>query len=321
MAVSKNVILLEIIFLITLCSCSNNSTLNEEQNSRNEEIARLTALGMVEAELFYDLMHTENFSKNCSNRLEKMNSTHKGVFNALNGLFLIGHTRKTGQELFNILYEEVTAKYERNNLSAVISFEDCFSIMHYTSHGFERIMAETDEGRQMRNAFYRLAIVQSKDPNKYHNSILYRGQSELDTWYEKRYVKNTTERLKRFTSTSLDDYVAAKYAQERDNNTDMTSTLYEMHFPSPFLSANIDNITYFSYEKETVLLPDTKLFVNNRTIFEKKTFFAYGDPDAIDLRIIVTHDDENLSIFEQQKRVMIKLKELKDSGTKFYVDC
>ncbi|XP_051168960.1 uncharacterized protein LOC127286545 [Leptopilina boulardi] len=229
---------------------------------------------------------------------------------------------------FREIYNETIEIYKRNNLSSVISFEDCFMIMHYTDYGFERIRDETDEGRQMRNAFYRLAIVQSKDPKKYHRSILYRGQDELNTWYKERYRVNETEKLIRFTSTTSDEAVAIKYAQLRNNATNMTSTVYEMYFPKPFLSANIEKIAENEHNKETVLLPGTQLFVNNRTkrelpksrIFKRIGSNFYYIFDGVDLTINVTHVD-NSSYFEQQKEVMIKLKELKASDTKFYVDC
>ncbi|XP_051164536.1 uncharacterized protein LOC127283597 [Leptopilina boulardi] len=326
MAVLNNVILLEIILLITLCFCSNASVLNEEQKLRDEEIARLTALGMVEPELFYDLTHTENFYNNCPYRLQAMNETHHGIWYS----YSMNGRQKfwDNNYIFKRIYDIAINIYTRNNLSSVLSFEDCFSIIHYTDYGFERIRDDTDEGRQMRNAFYRLAIVQSKDPNKYHNSILYRGQSQLNTWYEERYGENKTEELTRFTSTAPSEEVATEYAKIRKNGTNMISALYEMHFSKPFLSANIDNITRYDIQKETVLLPETKLIVNNRTWRkgENPSFWKiiqgnrYRVTD-VDLRINVTHNDENLSIFEQQKKVMIKLKELKDSGTTFYVDC
>ncbi|XP_051166666.1 uncharacterized protein LOC127284969 [Leptopilina boulardi] len=237
MAISNDVIhYLEIILiLITLCTCSNASELNEEQLSRDKEIARLTASGMVEPELFYDLMHKENFDNNCSlsYRLYEMGrNTHRHI------LYHLGNSKNLGYDWyfyglrhFKDMYYKVAKIYNIFNLSSVISFEDAFSIAYYTNYGFERIRQDTDEGRQMRNAFYRLAIVQSKDPSKYHNSILYRGQSELNTWYETHYYINGTATLTRFTSTSLNEAVAATYATDRKNATNMTSTVYEMHFP------------------------------------------------------------------------------------------
>ncbi|XP_051166489.1 uncharacterized protein LOC127284838 [Leptopilina boulardi] len=315
MAISNDVIhYLEIILiLITLCTCSNASELNEKQLSRDEEIARLTASGMVEAELFYDLMHKENFDNNCSlsDRLKKMeNITHKDMFSHLRYPSLYYE----GKMQFEYINDLVAETYEFYNMSSVMSLEDVYSIVYYsyTEDGFKRIRQDTDEGRQIRNALYRLAIVQSKDPSKYHNSIFYRGESELKTWYETHYYINRTEKLTRFTGITKIEGLASFEARVRKNATNMTSTVYEMHFPKPFLNANISQLFIHS-STPVILLLDTEFITNERT-----RYWTYPN---IDLKIKITHNDKNLSIFEQQKEVMIKLKELKDSGTQFYVNC
>ncbi|XP_051166521.1 uncharacterized protein LOC127284866 [Leptopilina boulardi] len=316
MAISNDVIhYLEIILiLITLCTCSNASELNEEQLSRDKEIARLTASGMVEPELFYDLMHKENFDNNCSlsDRLKKMeNITHKDMFSHLRNRALFYEDKM----LFEHIYDLVAQTYEFYNMSSVMSFEDVYSIVYYsyTEDGFKQIRQDTNEGRQIRNALYRLAIVQSKDPSKYHNSIFYRGESELNTWYETHYYINRTEKWTRFTGITEIEELAAFDARVRKNAANMTSTVYEMHFPKPFLNANISQLLIQYVNTPVFLVLDTEFITNERT-----RYWTYPN---IDLRIKITHNDKNLSIFEQQKEVMIKLKELKDSGTQFYVNC
>lgn len=299
---------LQVIYVVTLCICINaDNLLNQEQESRDNEIERLRKEGMDEPELFYDLMHTKNFHRNCSHlnvteicnkmkALYKLNitSNHKSDYN-----FMIDCSGFYG------LYNDVYKLFSKSN------FEDYFAFRRYV---YYKSGTDVDEERRMKNAAYRQAIIQSSKANNICDNKLYLILKKPTMWYEKKFSIDKTE-------YELDDFTLgmqyleseSNYRSRRKRESTYTTAFFEFDLPNPYLCVNFHNLRQYSYrELYSYMLPETKFFIND-TYWEDST--------VIGLRIKLMQNDEKMTIFEQQKKVMRKLKELKESDTKFYIDC
>ncbi|XP_051176700.1 uncharacterized protein LOC127291556 isoform X1 [Leptopilina boulardi] len=304
-----NFVILQIIYIIILCICINaNSTEKQSSELKEQKIANLTASGMDEPELFYNLTQIDNFdNRNCTNLKEKMTILYKYKKSKRNNNFA-GYFPDELNDSFN--------EYQNGSIPSLLRFEDFFAIQHYTNRGYQRINKNTAEGRRMKNAFYRLAIIQSRYENNY-NTKLFKGFGKSTMWFKEQFNNKTIKEFQfnGFNSTSPDENTAKRYAIERAGSyqQNMTAAIFEMNFSKPFLSANIDNITIYSYDKEIILLPNTK--------FKFVDAIWKNDDSGINLKIKLTYSNENMELFEQQKKVMRKFKKLRESGTQFYVDC
>ncbi|XP_051176701.1 uncharacterized protein LOC127291556 isoform X2 [Leptopilina boulardi] len=276
-----NFVILQIIYIIILCICINaNSTEKQSSELKEQKIANLTASGMDEPELFYNLTQIDNFdNRNCTNLKEKMTILYKYKKSKRNNNFA-GYFPDELNDSFN--------EYQNGSIPSLLRFEDFFAIQHYTNRGYQRINKNTAEGF---------------------------GKSTM--WFKEQFNNKTIKEFQfnGFNSTSPDENTAKRYAIERAGSyqQNMTAAIFEMNFSKPFLSANIDNITIYSYDKEIILLPNTK--------FKFVDAIWKNDDSGINLKIKLTYSNENMELFEQQKKVMRKFKKLRESGTQFYVDC
>ncbi|XP_051156452.1 uncharacterized protein LOC127278677 [Leptopilina boulardi] len=316
---------LQIIYIVTLYTCINgdgsilqsqhmpskiNETLNgtesiEEQLTRKKEIAHLTNLGMDEPELFYNLTHPNNFPKNCTNLKQKMRHLYKSTN-------YYSHSRALW---FNFVLKWAMKFYREGNFSSSIRFEDYFAIRYYTIKGYGEMIFDTDVSRRIKNALFSLAITQSSDPNEQMDFTLFRGNTELTSWYKEQFNETKNELQWHTFIETTSTRKEAEFMTEDGKFSDaflMTEGVYEMHFSKPYLRANINNYTSFGGNNETVLIPGMKFFINE-TIWNKEN----GTNERLTIKM--THNDENIDLFDQQKKVMSELKKLRESGTQFYV--
>ncbi|XP_051156449.1 uncharacterized protein LOC127278675 [Leptopilina boulardi] len=330
---------LQIIHIITLYTCINgdgsilqsqhmpsklNETLNvtestKEQLIRKKEIERLTDLEMDEPELFYNLTHPNSFPKNCTNLKQKMRHLYNSTNNSL--------SRKLW---FNFVLNKSINYYRKRNLSSSLRFEDYFAIRYYSIKGNHEMRFDTDISRRMKNALFSVAITQSSDPNEKIAFKLFRGQTKPTTWFNKKFNETTKElewdAMTETTSTRIEAQLNAGDGKFSDVYNEMTEGVYEINFSKPYLSANIKDYIYFNENNVTVLLPESKFFINDTDFYKESETNDYyrfwsqrNSPSNQLLTIKMTYNDENMDLFHQQKRVMSKLKKLRETGTQFYV--
>ncbi|XP_051156450.1 uncharacterized protein LOC127278676 [Leptopilina boulardi] len=284
---------------------------NEKELSRVREITRLKNLEIDEPELFYNLTHPNNFPKNCTNLNEKMRNLYNSTFNTRN--------RRSD---FNFIFRRTSDFYNKGNLSSFVRFEDYFALKYYSIKGYDEILKKSDISKRMKNALYSVAITQSSNPNEKFHSILFKGNSERKSQYRKRFNQTGTKfKLSIFNKVNLIQKKAeieAELTKKESNNkfNDMVECVFEIYFSKPYLRVNLDDYNYWNNIEdnryETVLLPKTE-FVVNETIWNN----VNTTNERLTIKII--HNDENMELFDQQKKVMSELKELRKSKTKFYV--
>ncbi|XP_043483702.1 uncharacterized protein LOC122512113 [Leptopilina heterotoma] len=314
-----------IIHIVTLYTCinaenfvslskeqdDNNNTLREQiepidhQLDRKAEIARLTNLGMDEPELFYNLTHTNNYPRNCSKLRQKLRELYKPILNTSFRRIWFRGTLKYSKYFYRI-----------KNLSSKVRFEDYFALKLFKVIGYDEMEYDTDISRRMKNAIYSVALTQLNDPNEKVNYTLFKGFTNLTTWYREQFNETRKElQWNDFTvveTTRESSDFMTKGKKLKDPFNIMTECVYEMYFPKPYLRVNLDEIISYNIFTEVILLSGTKFFIN-------ETIWTRVNETNEPLTIKMTHNDENVGLLDQQKIIMSKLKKLRETGTQFYV--
>lgn len=315
---------LQIIHIVTLYICVNaesfvslskeqvnNKTLRDQiepidhQLDKKAEVARLTYLGMDEPELYYNLTHPNSYPRNCSNLKKKLKELYKPLLNT-----------SFRRIWFRATFKRSKYFYSRTNLSSIIRFEDYFAIKFFSIRGYQEMEYDTDISRRMKNAIYNVALTQLNDPNEIINFTLFKGFTDLTTWYREQFNGTRNE-------LQWNDFTMVQTTQESANFMTegkklidpfnvMTECVYEMYFPKPYLRVNLEEINIYDLFTEVILLAGTKFFIN-------ETIWTKVNETNERLTIKMTHNDENVGLVDQQKRIMTELKKLRETGTQFYV--
>ncbi|XP_043484478.1 uncharacterized protein LOC122512613 [Leptopilina heterotoma] len=192
-----------------------------------------------------------------------------------------------------------------------VTLEDYFALREYMGSGYKRIGVDSPEARQMRAAFYRLAIRQSDDPLEEYAKTLFRGETRPADIVEKLFFSGKTElELNRFTSTSTNHYIA--YMFQFHGRRRGINIFYEMKFNEPFPRAKVVNIVKSTHESETVLLPGSKFHIDD----VKKV--SVDGQEGLEVKLTFKHDA--LKKHEWYKNIMDELEKLKEGVVPYEKD-
>ncbi|XP_051154600.1 uncharacterized protein LOC127277482 [Leptopilina boulardi] len=198
-------------------------------------------------------------------------------------------------DFFKILYTESKA-YES------VTVEDYNALRDYVGYGYDEIGLNSQAAKQMRGAFYRLAIRQSDDPIEEYAMTLYRGETRSPEIVEKLFFSGNDEiELNRFTSTTTKREIAHQFQIPRRRGK--ISILYEMKFSEPFMRAKMTRVMQSEAEDETVLLPGSKFHIDN-----VKKVSVYGKEG---LEVQMTFKHQTLKKHEWYIKIMNELEKLK----------
>lgn len=283
---------------VVFCEGGNFLCVDKKELVKENEIIHLNELGMSEPELFFDLQTREHFQ---SSKLKDVKTATKQI----KKLYII----KNGLRDMGLFAGNIYGSYKSSNAFLNLRFEDFLAIRFYGLDGFNHIRGDTDVARRMKNAFYRLAIRQSRDSLDEYATELFRGEVRETEEIEKIFYEGRENyELSAFCSSSTEPSVSRRFSLSSSPTT--TRVMYQMRFARPYLRANVENIMALR-EEETVLLPGTKFKVD-------KIIWKIENEKKVALTVKLSHDHESMTLIDWQKKVMYEIKKLKESGTVFY---
>lgn len=302
---------MDVLFLILLLihNSSVSSQKTESILEKQREIDVLKNCGMPEAELFYNLTNQEDSYAICPNLKEKM----RNLYRTSNGF---QKYREYFESALSITYE----RYRAGNVTSKLRYEDYFALYYYTQIGHYELRRETHAARRIKNALYKLSIMQSISDEQ-SNFTLFYGESQLPNYYDRTFGSIPLKKefsLNNFTSTSLNRSVAEYFVEEKKfYHRDDWTAIYEINIQKAILKIDLRNFSFFEKDDKIVLIPEMKFTVND-LIWNRRVYGLYKGTEP-ELIVKLTYDDGKQNLFSQQKHVMGKLGELQNSGTQFYV--
>lgn len=292
---------LQIIHFLTIYTFVNaaNEIIQQLDNKNGNSIIH-NVNDIAEADLLYNLTHPNNLPTKCPDLKRKMRTLYKSTL-----------ISKANNLTFKHVFSSSKNFYHKANLSLTMRFENYFAINYYNLFASGQINYDTDLSRRMRNALYSVAITQSSIGNGKFRQYLYKNEAKTAKWINTTHKTIKLSEKNKFIKVMTNETSTIVQGNYTKINRKFNHVLYELHFPKPYLSVNLKDFDVWNDEIENVLLPEMTFSPDSVTSFEvgKKTFF----------KIKMTHNSEQLDLLGQQKRAISKIKELQETGTKFYI--